>query len=113
MAINGKLDTNFSEATEPVSWRQVSDVLAAAELYWLTTVRKDGRPHITPLIGAWVDSQEGQAFVFCTGPEEQKAQNLAASTAVAVTTGVNTWNDGLDVYIARSGSERFVESERR
>ena len=33
MTINGKLDTNFSEATEPVSWRQVSDVLAAAELY--------------------------------------------------------------------------------
>jgi nitroimidazol reductase NimA-like FMN-containing flavoprotein (pyridoxamine 5'-phosphate oxidase superfamily) len=99
MTINGKLDTDFSEATEPVSWRQVSDVLAAAELYWLTTVRKDGRPHITPLIGAWVDSQEGQAFVFCTGPEEQKAQNLAASTVVAVTTGINTWNEGLDVVV--------------
>ena len=95
MTISGKLDTNFSEATEPVSWQQVSDVVAAAELYWLTTVRKDGRPHITPLIGAWVDD----GFVFCTGPEEQKAENLAASTAVAVTTGVNTWNDGLDVVV--------------
>ena len=95
MTINGKLDTDFSEATEPVSWHQVSDVLATAELYWLTTVRKDGRPHITPLIGAWADD----GFVFCTGPEEQKAQNLAASTAVAVTTGVNTWNDGLDVVV--------------
>jgi len=62
MTINGKLDTNFSEATEAVGWRQVSDALAAAELYWLTTVRKDGRPHITPLIGAWVDD----GFVFCT-----------------------------------------------
>ena len=48
----------------------------SAELYWLTTVRKDGRPHITPLVGAWVDD----AFVFCTGPEEQKAQNLDHST---------------------------------
>src|SRR5258705_8481288 len=107
MTINGKLDTNFSEATEAVGWRQVSDALAAAELYWLTTVRKDGRPHITPLIGAWVDSQEERAFVFCTGPEEQKAQNLAASTAVAVTTGGNTWKDGLDVVVegnARRGT---------
>jgi predicted pyridoxine 5'-phosphate oxidase superfamily flavin-nucleotide-binding protein len=95
MTINGKLDTRFSEATEAVGWRQVSDALAAAELYWLTTVRKDGRPHITPLIGAWVDD----GFVFCTGPEEQKAQNLVASAAVAVTTGVNTWNDGLDVVV--------------
>jgi len=99
MTITGKLDARFSEASEPIGWQQVGDALAAAELYWLTTVRKDGRPHITPLIGAWVDSQEEQAFVFCTGPEEQKAQNLAACTAVAVTTGVNTWNDGLDVVV--------------
>jgi len=95
MTITGKLDARFSEATEPVSWQQVSDALAAAELYWLTTVRGDGRPHITPLIGVWVDD----GFVFCTGPEEQKAQNLAHSAAVAVTTGVNTWNDGLDAVV--------------
>jgi hypothetical protein len=96
MAIKGKLDTRFSEASEPVSWQQVSDALASAQLYWLTTVRSDGRPHITPLVGAWVD---GAWFLFCTGPEEQKAQNLNHSTAVAVTTGVNTWNDGLDVVV--------------
>ncbi len=76
MAITGKLDTRFSEASEPVPWQQVSDALAAAELYWLTTVRSDGRPHITPLVGAWIDD----AFVFCTGPEEQKAQNLDHSS---------------------------------
>src|SRR5947208_16870742 len=95
MTMNGKLDTRFSEATEPVDWQRVSDTLAAAELYWLTTVRKDGRPHITPLVGAWVDD----AFVFCTGPEEQKAQTLAHSTAVTVTTGVNTRKEGLDVVV--------------
>ena len=95
MTIEGKLDTRFSEAEEPVSWQQVSDALTAAELYWLTTLRRDGRPHITPLVGAWVDD----AFVFCTGPEEQKAQNLGRSTSVAVTTGANTWNSGLDVVI--------------
>jgi general stress protein 26 len=95
LSIMGKLDPRFGVATEPVSWQQVSDALAAAELYWLTTVRKDGRPHITPLVGAWVDD----GFVFCTGPQEQKAQNLNHSTAVAVTTGANTWQDGLDVVV--------------
>jgi Pyridoxamine 5'-phosphate oxidase len=95
MTINGKLDPDFSKATEPVSWQIVGDTLKAAELYWLTTVRGDGRPHVTPLIGAWIDD----AFVFCTGPEEQKACNLAHATAVTVTTGVNTWNDGLDVVV--------------
>jgi hypothetical protein len=39
------------------------------------------------------------AFAFCTGPDEQKAQNLDHSSSVAVTTGVNTWNDGLDVVV--------------
>jgi nitroimidazol reductase NimA-like FMN-containing flavoprotein (pyridoxamine 5'-phosphate oxidase superfamily) len=106
MTINGKLDARFSEATEPVGWQQVSDALAAAELYWLTTVRKDGRPHITPLIGAWVDD----GFVFCTGPEEQKARNLEHRTAVAVTTGVNTWNDGLDVVV-EGNAERVTGLE--
>jgi len=95
MTIIGKLDARFSEATEPVGWQQVSDVLAAAELYWLTTVRSDGRPHTTPLVGAWLDD----SFVCCTGAEEQKAQNLAHCTGVTVTTGVNTWKDGLDVVI--------------
>lgn len=46
-------------------------------------------------MGAWVDD----AFVFCTGPEEQKAQNLTHCTAVTVTTGVNMCNDGLDLVV--------------
>jgi general stress protein 26 len=95
MTLTAKLDTRFSEAEQPTDWQQVGDALTAAESYWLTTVRSDGRPHITPLIGVWVDD----SFVFCTGPEEQKAKNLEHSTAVAVTTGTNTWKDGLDVVI--------------
>jgi hypothetical protein len=107
MTITGKLDARFSEASEPIGWQQVGDALAAAELYWLTTVRKDGHPHVTPLIGAWVDD----GFVFCTGPEEQKAQNLAACTAVAVTTGTNAWKDGLDVVV-EGDAERLTGCEK-
>ena len=95
MTFIGQLDTRFSAAQQPVSWSLVADALTRAELYWLTTVRKDGRPHTTPLVGAWVDN----GFVFCTGPAEQKAQNFGHCTAVTVTTGVNTWNEGLDVVI--------------
>ena len=95
MTLNGQLDTRFSAADQPVSWSRVADALTRAELYWLTTVRKDGRPHTTPLIGAWLDD----GFVFCTGPAEQKAQNIRHCIAVTVTTGVNTWNEGLDVVI--------------
>jgi nitroimidazol reductase NimA-like FMN-containing flavoprotein (pyridoxamine 5'-phosphate oxidase superfamily) len=95
MTFTGQLDARFSEATQPVGWSQVADALARAELYWLTTVRADGRPHVTPLVGVWVDD----GFVFCTGPGEQKAVNLEHGNAVAVTTGTNTWNDGMDVVV--------------
>ncbi|HET6732199.1 pyridoxamine 5'-phosphate oxidase family protein [Mycobacterium sp.] len=98
MNINGKLDPRFSEATAPVGWQEVSDALAAAELYWLTTVPGDGRPHVTPLIGVWVDD----GFVFCTGGDEQKARNLERNSNVAVTTGANSWKDGMDVVVEGS-----------
>lgn len=100
MTLNGKLDTRFSDATEPVDWARVNDALAAAELYWFTSVREDGRPHVAPMVGVWVDLDGTPAFVFCTGPGEQKARNIAGRAApVAVTTGVNTWKAGMDVVV--------------
>ena len=95
MTINAKLDKRFGDTDTAADWETVRDTLAAAELYWLTTVRADGRPHVTPLVGVWVD----EGFVFCTGSEEQKARNLDHHGDVAVTTGVNTWKDGLDVVV--------------
>jgi Pyridoxamine 5'-phosphate oxidase len=103
MTINGKLDKRFSEADAPVDWSTVTDALTNAELYWLTTVRPDGRPHVTPLVGIWVDD----GFVFCTGPDEQKARNLEHCTSVAITTGANAWKDGLDVVVEGS-AERIT-----
>lgn len=96
MTLTPRCDQRFSEpgACAP-AWSDVSALLAAAELYWITTVRPDGSPHVTPLVGTWHD----ESFVFCTGPAEQKALNLESNRAVAITTGVNTWNDGHDVVV--------------
>jgi len=66
-----------------------------AELYWLSTVRPDGRPHVTPLISVWLD---GAAY-FCTGGSERKAKNLEANGNVALTTGSAELNTGLDLVI--------------
>jgi len=91
-----KFDARFSDPeAQPTPWNEAMAVLEAAELYWLTTVRADGRPHVTPLIGVVV----AETAHFCTGPGEQKARNLEASTAVALTTGTNTWARGLDVVV--------------
>lgn len=100
MTITGTLDQRFSEATQPTAWPAAAEALITAGLYWLTTVRSDGRPHVTPLVGVWVDD----TFVFCTGPSEQKARNLQTGAAVVVTTGTNTWDAGLDVVVEGSAA---------
>jgi general stress protein 26 len=91
-----RLDRRFSDpSAEPTPWSEVVDVLERAELYWLTTVRADGQPHVTPLIGVWQDD----AVHFCTGLREQKARNLEWNQQVALTTGANFWAQGIDVVV--------------
>jgi hypothetical protein len=92
----GQFDSRFSDpAAGPTPWSEASRVLEAAELYWLTTVRADGRPHVTPLIGL---AEDGVVH-FCTGVREQKYRNLEHSNQVALTTGSNAWASGLDVVV--------------
>ena len=90
------IDPRFSDPDAgPTSWSDAARALEHAELYWLTTVRADGRPHVTPLIGVVHDG----AAHFCTGAEEQKFRNIEHSPQVALTTGNNTWAEGLDVVV--------------
>ncbi|WP_166844052.1 pyridoxamine 5'-phosphate oxidase family protein [Isoptericola sp. BMS4] len=91
----GQLDARFSEASDPTPWTVVDAALTAAPLYRITTVRRDGRPHVTPLVGLWTDG----GFVFCTGPAEQKSRNLERNDRVAVTVGSEAWDAGLDVVV--------------
>jgi PPOX class probable F420-dependent enzyme len=90
------LDPRYSSGdATAVDWERARELLARAELYWISTVRPDGRPHVTPLIAVWLDG----ALYFSTGEEERKARNLAANPHVVMTTGVNSMDDGLDVVV--------------
>ena len=89
-----ELDARFSSpGATPRPWSEVVEVLERSEIFWISTVRRDGRPHVTPLPAMWLDD----ALHFCTGPEEQKARNLAANPQVALTTGGSAYRSGLDV----------------
>jgi hypothetical protein len=91
-----ELDTRFSEPeATPPPWSDVVGVLEEAEISFLSTVRADGRPHVTPLPVFWLDG----ALHFCTGPEEQKARNLAGNPRCAITTGTDRFRRGLDVVV--------------
>jgi len=91
-----ELDARFSsDDAVPSRWSDARDRLRDASIYWLTTVRTDGRPHVTPLIAVWLD----EALYFCTGPTEQKAKNLVENTSCVLTTGTNAMDEGLDVVL--------------
>ena len=91
-----KLEQRYSDpAASAVGWDETSGLLEAAELSWISTVRADGRPHVTPLVAVWVDG----VLYFTTGSEEQKFVNLGANPHVVLTTGCNRWDDGIDVVV--------------
>lgn len=76
-------------------WAEVVDVLSTSEMFWLSTVRGDGRPHVTPLPAIWLDG----VLHFCTGTAEQKARNLESDPRCVLTTGTNQFRSGLDVVV--------------
>jgi nitroimidazol reductase NimA-like FMN-containing flavoprotein (pyridoxamine 5'-phosphate oxidase superfamily) len=92
----GELAPQFSspDAT-PTSWADARKHVEEAEVYWLSTVRPDGRPHVAPLIAVRLDG----ALHFRTGPDERKARNLAGNARVALTTGCNSLGEGLDLVV--------------
>jgi nitroimidazol reductase NimA-like FMN-containing flavoprotein (pyridoxamine 5'-phosphate oxidase superfamily) len=90
------LDARFSDpGASPTPWADTVRALEAAELFWITTVRVDGRPHVTPLVAVWLDG----SLHFSTGADEQKGVNLRGNPQVVLTTGCNEWDRGLDVVV--------------
>jgi hypothetical protein len=57
----------------------VSRRLAEAPRYWLVTVRPDGRPHVVPTDGLWVDDS-----LWFGGGDTVHLRNLARNSAGAV-----------------------------
>ena len=88
--------TRFSDPrATATAWEETRSALEEAELFWLSTVRTDGRPHVTPVVAAWAE----RAIWFSTGAGEQKFANLQANPHVVMTTGCNRWDGGLDVVV--------------
>ena len=92
----GELDGRYSSAgATAMAWADARERLREAEIHWLATVRPDRRPHVTPVIAVWVD----EALWFSTGPDEQKARNIAAHPACSLSTGCNLIGEGVDLVV--------------
>ena len=85
-------------------WSFVQERLATARNYWLATARPDGRPHVAPVWGLWLD----EAFYFATDPASRKARNLLVNPALVV-----HLESGDDVVILEGAAERVADPSLR
>ena len=63
-------------ATAYVAWEDVVDRLTESKHYWLATTRSDGRPHVVPRWGVWLDDR----FWYDGSPETLHVRNLEADS---------------------------------
>src|ERR1700726_166832 len=75
----GTLDADQGTGLLPWSWAR--ERLERSHDYWVATTRPDGRPHVMPVWGVFVDDE----FWFSSSRKSRKARNLAANPACAIT----------------------------
>ncbi|HWT22528.1 MAG TPA: pyridoxamine 5'-phosphate oxidase family protein [Solirubrobacteraceae bacterium] len=77
------LPPGYGTPEAPLAWDDVRARLVAATRYWLATVRGDGRPHVVPLDGIWLDDE----WFFGGSAETVKHRNLTANPMAVVHLG--------------------------
>ena len=68
-------DMMFRKDKGILSWTWAVDRFSKAHNYYLSTTRSDGRPHVMPVWGVWLD----RAFYFSTGRRSRKSRNLSSN----------------------------------
>jgi PPOX class probable F420-dependent enzyme len=71
-----------TDAEGMLAWSWAAERLTSSHDYWVATTMPDGRPHVTPVWGAWVDG----TLWFSCGPTSRKARNLTRDPRCSVAT---------------------------
>jgi len=69
------------EATDGMlTWDWLDKQMEQSRNYWVCTTRKDGRPHVTPVWGVWLNN----TLYFSTGKTSVKYRNIKRDNRVIV-----------------------------
>ena len=85
------------QASRYIRWGEVVGRLTESRSYWIATTRPDGRPHVVPRWGVWLDD----AFWYDGSPETIHVKNLERNP-----TCVLHLESGMEVTILEGRSER-------
>jgi nitroimidazol reductase NimA-like FMN-containing flavoprotein (pyridoxamine 5'-phosphate oxidase superfamily) len=86
-----------------MSWERVREQLVRARNYWIGTTRPDGRPHVMPVWGLWLDEQ----VWFSTARLSRKGRNLSHAPDVVV-----HLESGDDVVILEGTAQEVTDPAR-
>jgi hypothetical protein len=78
-----------------VEWEEVESRLRESRNYWLATTRPDGRPHVVPRWGVWLDGM----FWYDGDPKTLHARNLEVNAGCVL-----HLEDGMEVTIVEGRS---------
>lgn len=84
-------------ATRYLTWGELTAKLVGAKHYWLATTREDGRPHVVPRWGVWLD----ECFWYDGSPATIHVRNLERDPSCVL-----HLEDGWDVTIVEGKSLR-------
>src|SRR5918992_4214566 len=80
----------YGKPTKKLEWAAVRKDLEEAPTYWVSTTRRDGRPHVVPRDGIWLDD----TWYYGGAPETVHNRNVQKNPAVAMHIG-----DGMKAII--------------
>ena len=80
-----------------LSWSDVSKELEDAPVYWVASVRPDGRPHVIPRDGVWVDD----AWYYGGSDESVHNRNIQSNPELSMHIG-----DGMKAIIVEGNAEK-------
>jgi Pyridoxamine 5'-phosphate oxidase len=75
-----ELPAGYGTATTTTDWSAVRERLEQAPRYWLVTLRPDGRAHVVPVDGVWLDD----AWWYGGSPATLHQRNLERDQRVVV-----------------------------
>ncbi len=84
VAVPARFPAEYGQTDETtatlLAWGDVAERIAASPNYWLATTTDDGRPHLRPVDGVFVDT----TLAFGGSPETRWVQHLQVRPAVSV-----------------------------
>jgi PPOX class probable F420-dependent enzyme len=83
-------------------WAEAERRLTVSHDYWCATGRADGRPHVMPVWGVWLDGR----LWFSSSLASRKARNLAADPRCTLTT-----DDAQNPVVVDGVAERVTGAE--